>query len=255
MGFPGVSARTVLAAMAAGCVALGGAVAWQLWPADRTTNVIGALSNISLRPVTAKPVEGRAAALSGDTLRVNNQVFVLSGIEAPDRQQACLQNGKRRWRCGERAQLALEAALRAGPVVCTPSTSTDANGRTPASCTMAGKDLADGLVRAGHVFAIPATFGGYGAAEAEARTKKAGLWSGEAERPSVYRARLWDAAKKTSPEGCPIKGTIQGGMKVFVQPWDSGYRRAQVRANRGERWFCNATDAVAAGFKPAERAG
>jgi endonuclease YncB( thermonuclease family) len=245
-----------LTAVAVGTFALAGVGTYALLPKASADRVLGALSNVAILPGAAKAIEGRAIALNGDTLRLNGQVYVLAGIEAPDRQQACMQARNRRWRCGERALAALEAAVRPGPIACLPAGSTaDAAGRLPATCSIGGRDIADGLVRQGHVFALPATFGGYGTAEAEARARKVGLWSGEAERPSVYRAKLWDAARKASPEGCPIKGTTQGGVKVFVQPWESGYRRVQVRAARGERWFCSAADAVAAGFRAMDRPG
>jgi endonuclease YncB( thermonuclease family) len=232
------------------------ATGWTAWRYGAPAASLASLPNVgALLPVAVKPVEGRATALGGDVLRLQGQVFTLSGIEAPDRSQACVQGRNRRWKCGERAVSALETALRSGPVACTPRGAADAAGRLAATCTLAGEDLAARLVREGHVFAAAMTFGGYGVQESEARMKKAGLWSGNPERPAAYRARLWETAKKTSPEGCPIKGTVQAGIRIFVQPWDSGYRRASVRANRGERWFCSEADAIAAGFRAVQPRG
>lgn len=240
--------RGVLAGLAVLLVAASG---WTAWRHGVPNVSLGSLASVGGLLPAAKAVEGRATAIAADSLRLQGQVFTLAGVEAPDRSQACLQQRNRRWRCGERAITALETALRAGPVACTPRGSADATGRLSATCTLGGEDLAARLVREGHVFAAAMTFGGYGVQETEARVKKVGLWSGTAERPAVYRARLWEAAKKASPEGCPIKGTVSAGVRIYLQPWDAGYRRAAVRANRGERWFCSEVDATTAGFRAA----
>jgi endonuclease YncB( thermonuclease family) len=213
----------------------------------------GSLANISLLAGGGAAVEGRAVVLSGDTVRVNAKLFRLSGIEAPDRNQDCIKPGNRRWRCGQAAITALEKATRGKQLACKPSGSADTAGRTQASCTIDGRDIAAGLVRDGHVFAVSSFLGGYGSEESEAKRIKAGLWTGEAERPTDYRAKLWETAKKASPEGCPIKGTIAGSTKVFIVPWANDYRKASVRLAKGERWFCSEADAVAAGWKASER--
>ncbi len=212
---------------------------------------LGMLGNVTM-PGRSTGIEGRAQALAGDALRLNGITYKLSGIEAPERAQACMRPGKRRWRCGEAAQNALERLVRSKTTVCVPSGSPDPAGRIAAACTVEAKDVAADLVRDGHVFAISSMFGGYGALETEARQKKAGIWNGEADRPSENRAKIWEAAKKSSPEGCPIKGTIgQSGAKLYVVPGAREYRKANVRTAKGERWFCTEADAISAGWKPA----
>jgi endonuclease YncB( thermonuclease family) len=214
------------------------------------------VTTLSLAPGKSTAVEGRGSALAGDTLRLNNQVFRLAGVEAPERAQDCVKPGKRRWRCGEQAVSALEAAMRGKTLKCSASGSADAAGRLAATCTSDGKDIAAGLVRGGHVFAkssmLPG-FGSYGSEESEAKRAKAGIWDGEADRPADYRAKAWDEAKKASPDGCPIKGSITSAGKVYILPGVADYRKTSIKAAKGERWFCNEADAVAAGWRLSQR--
>ncbi len=164
---------------------------------------LGMLGNVTL-PGRSTVIEGRAQAVAGDALRMNGITYKLTGVEAPERGQACMRPGKRRWRCGEAAQAALERLVRGKTTACTASGSPDAAGRAMATCLVDARDVAADLVRDGHVFATVSMFGGYSSLESEARQKKTGLWNGEAERPSENRAKVWEAAKKSSPDGCPI---------------------------------------------------
>ena len=84
-------------------------------------------------------------------------------------------------------------------------------------------------------------------------TAKIGIWSGDAERPADYRAQKWQDAKREAPDGCPIKGNVKGGRRLYVLPWSQDYARVRVSLSRGERWFCSEAEAQAAGWKPAER--
>ena len=90
--------------------------------------------------------------------------------------------------------------------------------------------------------------------EQEAKAAKAGLWvGGDAERPSEYRAKAWEEAKRRAPDGCPIKGLVRDGDRVYVVPGTADYERGRVQTSRGGRWFCSEREAVSAGFKAASR--
>ena len=219
-------------------------------PGLKTMPALSSLSNFKLPGLSAKPIEGRASAAAGDILRVDNKLIRLAGIEAPDRQQSCTrQPGNKKWRCGEQAQAALERLLRGKTVSCLPAGTDDAE-RITAKCMVDGRDLAADLVTEGHAFAASSLFGGYAFLEAEAKQKKAGVWAGDAERPEAYREKLWEAAKKTAPDGCPIKGRMtSSGAKIYVLPWAGDYAGAAVRTTKGERWFCSEREALAAGWR------
>jgi endonuclease YncB( thermonuclease family) len=211
---------------------------------------LGSLAS-QLPAIGGKPLEGRAHALAGDLVRVAGTTVRLAGIEAPERQQAC-GTGGRRQACGAAARAALGRLVDGRALSCTLS-GTDAAGRPLGSCARGKLDINGELVRNGHVFAEGGLFASYASLEREARAAKAGVWAaGEPERPSEYRAKVWEEAKRRAPDGCPIKGRITGGSRVYVLPWSPEYERGRVQKARGERWFCSEQEAVAAGWKPAE---
>ena len=196
-------------------------------------------------------VEGRATAVTGDTLRVGSTTVRLNGIEAPLRDQTCRGVGGEISACGEAARQALARLLRSGRVACDVSATTE--GYTTGDCHIDDRDVAAELVRGGFVFAATGFFAPYGGLERQARADKAGIWSGEAERPSDYRETRWQEAKRASPDGCPIKGSVRGGRRLYLVPWARGYDQARVTPSRGERWFCSEAEAREAGFKSAEQ--
>jgi endonuclease YncB( thermonuclease family) len=234
-------------AAALGAAALAVGAGWIVWRAA------SAIPLPSLSSLTgAHTVEGRATALSGDRLRIDDKIVQLSGIEAPERDQTCLTDGSRRWRCGASAAASLAALVRRRQVSCALSGS-DHSGITLGRCQVGNTDIAGELVRNGHVFATEGLFAPYASLEDEARAAKIGLWDGEAERPSDYRAQRWEEAKREAPDGCPIKGNVRDGRRVYVLPWSSEYGRIRVSRRRGERWFCSEAEAVAAGWQPLDQ--
>lgn len=201
-------------------------------------------------PVTAD-VEGRGTAVTGDMLRVGGTTVHLNGIEAPLRDQICTGADEREWDCGDAARQALARMLRSGRVACDISGSAD--GHSAGDCRIDGRDVAADLVRGGFVFASTGLFAAYSGLEREARANKAGIWAGGTVRPSEYRDRKWEEAKRAAPDGCPIKGSVRGGRRLYIVPWARGYEQARVAVSRGERWFCSEAEAKQAGFKPAEQ--
>ena len=252
---PGISAAQLpanavpLAAIAALALVLGWFAWGQAIPGLPGQN---AGANVGATPATAGSVanvlEGRATALSGEMIRLQGRLLHLSGIEAPDQQQTCTKASKQAWRCGEVALAALERLARSKSFRCVTQGGPDALGRTEASCTVDGRDVAGELVKDGHVFSAATFFGGYANLESAARRAGSGLWSGDAERPADYRAKLWASAKVAAPDGCPIKGHVSSSRKTYLMPWSAGYADATVRTNRGERWFCDEAEAQNAGF-------
>lgn len=233
-----------------GSAVLGGG--WLVW---RGMAVVAGASG-----AFGQTIEGRAAVLTGDVLRIGETEIRLAGIEAPEMGQICSRPGNRRWRCGRDARSALVRSVRGETVSCSVSGQDD-RGRALGRCFAGDEDIARSLVREGHVFARTGLFAKYAAEEDAARDANAGLWRGEAERPSEYRAKAaerlakaWEEAKKTAPDGCPIKGRIQSGRrKYYVLPGTADYPRIRIRTRRGERWFCTEEEAQAAGWQRSPR--
>lgn len=252
----GLGPRTIAAGAVTAVLALGG---W-LWIGSGGKPSLATL--VPLGTGTAESVSGRAVAVSGDSLRVSGKVIRLAGIEAPERNQKCVLAGTKRWDCGNAAAQALAARIKSKSVRCEIAdgkSSTTAPAGNPATavvrgvCVIDGSDIAADLVKSGHVFAESGWFARYSGLEGEARTAKAGLWRGEAERPSDYRAKRWDEARRAAPEGCPIKGQMSSDGRVYVLPWAPQYDRIKIRTAKGERWFCSEAEAQAAGWKPIQQ--
>lgn len=220
------------------------------WTAPATAPQTASLADTTGE--TRKPpsqVSGRAIATTGDTLRIGDTTVRLSGIEAPDRGHACSRSTGKRWDCGQAAAQALSRHVRGKTVQCDVS-GRDAGGLPLATCRIGADDIAAAMVSAGNVFAESGLFAAYPGLEAKAREAKAGIWSGgDALRPADYRAQRWEDARKAAPDGCPIKGQVTSGNRVYVLPWSPSYERAKVRSGRGERWFCSEKEAIAAGWK------
>lgn len=240
LGAIGIPPRVAVGALA---VVLVGGIAWFV---GRGAGEFASLGRFSLFAGT-EPIEGRAQAIAGDTLRIGKNTVRLSGIEAPESEQRC-GKGNRQWRCGAEAQAALSRIVGSRKVTCSPD-GTDSSGRTLGRCEVAGTDIAGEMVKRGHVFAESGFFTRYSSEQEEAKTAKAGLWSGDAERPSDYRAKAWEDAKRKAPDGCPIKGLVRDGDRVYVLPHAPEYERGRVQTSKGGRWFCSERDAVSAGFK------
>lgn len=202
---------------------------------------------------TSRVIEGRASALTGDTLRVADTVVRLAGLEAPDREQRCASQAANRWKCGEAAQDALQKLIR-GRVIRCEASGTDDAGRALAVCRDGTIDINVALVKGGHVFATTGLLAPYRSLEAGAQAARAGIWrGGQAERPAEFRAKAWDAAKAKAPDGCPIKGRVTAAGKTYVVPWSADYAGIKLQPGKGERWFCSEADATAAGWRSALR--
>ena len=239
--------RTALAAVAALAALLGGAA----WLVNGPGPGVLASALGSLPLIGGKSVKGRTHAVAADTLRVGSTVVRLAGIEAHESEQRC-GRGANRWRCSGVAETVLSRLVNGRTVSCSLGGSDEA-GRALGRCTVGKTDVAAELVRQGYVFAEGGLLARYAGEEREARAAKAGLWAGEVERPAEYRAKLWEEAKRRAPDGCPIKGQITSSARIYVLPWAPDYERARVQTARGERWFCSEQEAVAAGFKAAQR--
>jgi endonuclease YncB( thermonuclease family) len=243
---PALSGRFAVAAAALVIVAGGAA-----WLANGTGFKLASLRSLPLIG-GGQTLRGRAYPTGADTLRIGATTVKLTGIDAPEAEQRC-GAGARGWRCGAVAEAALSRLVGGRTVTCSLGSS-DGPDRVLGQCAIGDRDVGAELVRQGYVFADGGFFARYTGQEREARAAKAGLWaSGDVERPADYRAKLWDEAKRRAPDGCPIKGQVAGSARVYVLPWSPDYDRTRVQKARGERWFCSEQEAVAAGFRAAQR--
>ncbi|NIX76941.1 thermonuclease family protein [Microvirga terricola] len=142
---------------------------------------LAAGANLLLSP--KEPAEGRAYAVDGDTIRINEMRIRLKGIDAPELEQTCVRAGQP-YLCGEEARNALVAILLKQQVECRLS-GRDRYRRSLARCTVEGKDIGARLVEEGWAVA----YGGYTWEETRARHRAVGLWAGSFDYPREWRRK------------------------------------------------------------------
>jgi len=115
------------------------------------------------------------------------------------------------------------------------------------------------MVRRGFAWAFVKYSSAYVAEEAEARTRGVGIWQAPTTTAWDHRAGRWAEARDTESgngasgtpsRDCVIKGNITSGGRIYHMPWSPWYEKVRIEAAKGERWFCNENEAVAAGWRP-----
>jgi endonuclease YncB( thermonuclease family) len=130
-----------------------------------------------------------ATVKDGDTLVLDGRAFRILGIDAPEYHQLCKDKSGADWPCGKAARAQMVALVTPGALVCAPQAN-DKYGRAVASCASATvPDLGEAMVQSG----LAINFGGYGNgpygdAEAAAKSAQRGIWQGQFDAPSDWRA-------------------------------------------------------------------
>jgi len=216
-----------------------------------------ALPFLALALMGAAPA--RPGVVDGDTFTLGPDRIRLWGVDAPEGRQICHDGRGQDYRCGDVARDQLKALIGDRPVECRQR-DRDQYGRSVSQCWAGGVDLGAAMVQAGWAVEYRNfSRGTYAAAEAQAKAAKRGLWAGTFEPPSAYRADERAEVRATAPppqqpSGCAIKGNISAqGRRIFHQPGQRDYAATVIDTGRGERWFCSAAQAQAAGWTPAQR--
>ena len=217
------------------------------------------------------PIHGKAHVVDGDTIVVAGVRIRLEGIDAPEQSQTCTTGGGPDvgkaggtagrtvggpvggtvWACGLAATAELVRMIADHPVTC-DDRGLDKYGRVLATCRVGRLDINAEMVRRGYAWAFVRYSHTYVALEAEARTAKIGIWSGEATPAWDYRAGRWQAAQETAPAGCAIKGNVTAKGRIYHLPWSPWYEKVRMDGGRNKRWFCSEAEAVNAGWRPAQ---
>lgn len=154
------------------------------------TLVIAALLAGATSSVCAQTIAGRATVVDGEMLDVRGTQVRLFGVDAPQGDQVCEGTDDNRWRCGQRAAMALEDILDESIVSCIEM-KRDGYGRIVAVCSLAGIDIGLWLVRNGlaHEWAAYSN-GRYHQVAEEAKAQRRGIWSGSDRDAGPYRSCL-----------------------------------------------------------------
>lgn len=201
-------------------------------------------------PAAADP-SGPIRVIDGDTFDIGGTKVRLYGVDAPEVDQLCTLDGQP-WRCGVWSSQEVRARYQGKTANC-DERDRDRYGRVVATCTVGGQDMGRALVRDGLVLAFRRYAMDYDLDEKAAAIAGRGLHAGELEAPAAYRAASRDRIE-TGPNGCALKGNISGdGKRIFHSPGQENYARTRINTAKGERWFCSAADAEAAGWRAARR--
>ena len=214
---------------------------------------------ISLSATAADRLEGRASVIDGDTIEIHGERVRFNGIDAPESQQLCQDAQGRDYRCGQIVATALSQFLsQSRPTRC-EFVERDRYGRYVGDCYRAdGKSVAVWLVRNGHALDWPRySKGAYAKDQADAKSKRLGIWAGAIQPPWEWRAAQNQIVETAAPlisttpvRGCEIKGNIsKKGERIYHVPGQKYYEKTVVSEGDGERWFCSEDQARKAGWR------
>lgn len=200
-------------------------------------------------------VTGPARVVDGDTFSVGAERVRLWGVDAPEGRQVCQNDQGKAYACGDASRDQL-VSLIGGRMVRCKVRDRDPYGRAVSLCQAGSTDLGEAMVRAGWaVDFVQFSRGAYASAEFEARKARRGLWAGRFETPSAWRAEARQARPAPAAPtqaGCIVKGNISAkGRRIFHVPGQEDYAATRIDPAKGERWFCSAVEAEAAGWRAA----
>lgn len=195
-------------------------------------------------------VFGRISVIDGDTFDVGTTRVRLFGIDAVETDQSCRTEQGVSWPCGTWVTETVTQKYAGRTAVCTP-VDLDRYGRVVARCAVEGADVGRTLVRAGLAFAYRRYSMDYDLDEKAAAIADVGLHASRVQAPGQYRQTR--ATGRIPPDpACKIKGNISSkGVRIYHSPGKRHYERTGIRADKGERWFCSASEAEAAGWRAA----
>lgn len=197
-------------------------------------------------------ISGSIVVVDGDTIDVSGVRVRLFGIDAPESDQTCETEQGAQWSCGAWVNQEVAKRYQGEQTTCNVL-ETDRYGRAVARCWVQGEDLAQTLVRDGMAFAYRRYSMDYDLDEKRAAVQDRGLHASRVQAPSQYRQTR--AVGRIPPDNtCKIKGNISGsGTRIYHVPGQRDYERTGIRVEKGERWFCTAREAEAAGWRAARR--
>jgi len=204
---------------------------------------------LMMAPPAFADVAGPVGVIDGDTFDVAGVRVRLHGVDAPERDQICTDAAGLDWECGVWALEQASARFGGREAEC-QMIDTDRYGRMVARCAVAGQDMGEVLVAAGIATAYRAYSWDYDLTEKAAQIAGLGIWAGTVQEPAAFRAERQPEAQVADGD-CTIKGNISDSGRIYHMQHNRDYDRTQINEGRGERWFCSAAGAEAAGWRAA----
>lgn len=192
--------------------------------------------------------DGTLRVIDADTFDVGDVRVRLFGVDAPEIGQPCTAHGQT-WDCGVWARDIVRDRFEGRHARCR-QVDIDRYDRVVATCEIGGVDLGAALVSDGVAWAYRRYSSQYDLDEKAAAIEGRGLWAVDIQLPQEYRAG--QVASRDAPDAdCAIKGNISKGGQIYHMPGGRDYDRTGINPARGERWFCSAAEARAAGWRAA----
>ena len=203
------------------------------------------------------PAFSEVRVIDADTVVLDGETVRLSGIDAPEKPQLCLNTRGKSYSCGKKATQALTKLITntdTKSVECKYSGS-DKYGRHIGKCWVDGIFINAWLVKNGWAMAYRQYSVEFVEEEIEAKKKKVGIWNGTFIEPWNWRkgARL-RSEEISITEGCSIKGNISStGERIYHLQGGQYYGRTKITKTKGEKWFCSEKEALSLGWRKSKR--
>ena len=196
-------------------------------------------------------LRGPITVIDADTIDVAGTRVRLHAIDAPEMDQTCETEIGTAFDCGTWAAAQVRARFEGRIARCNLRT-TDRYGRTVATCAVKGADMGRVIVDEGWAFAYRRYGLDYDLEEKAAYVADRGLHGFRVQSPAWFRQTRARGRIPPNP-ACRIKGNLSRSGRIYHVPGQEFYERAGIDPARGERWFCSAAEARAAGWRPARR--
>nr|WP_114291969.1 thermonuclease family protein [Pseudosulfitobacter sp. DSM 107133] len=194
---------------------------------------------------------GPVRVIDADTIDVGTTRVRLHGIDAPEMDQECLTAQGVAYECGRWATDQVRDLFQNRLARCV-AVDIDRYNRTVARCVVGDVDMGQEIVSLGLAFAYTRYSDAYVLDEKGAAVNNRGLHAMRVQSPAQFRALRTKG--RTAPDpACVIKGNISKNGRIFHVPGQEFYDGTGIDTTRGERWFCSAAQARAAGWRPARR--
>ena len=164
--------------------------------------ILSLASALAVQAAESLPtVSGEAGVTDGDTLRMARATFSdnettkevtnirirLHGIDAPEKEQICMDAGGNPWSCGLASTKKMVDILK-GEIVTCEIRGQDRYERLLAVCSVPSiPDISASIVRSGLAVAYRKYSTDYVLEEEEAKNEKAGMWQGAFDMPWTWR--------------------------------------------------------------------
>ncbi len=135
------------------------------------------LALITAASLSANTLTGRATVIDGDTIEMRGERIRLGGIDAPESGQFCEDVNGKRWRCGQKSALFLDALVNQQTIRC-EVTGVDRYARKIATCFVTDLNINSAMVYSGHALAYRRYSNRYIPQEDFARQTFVGIWKG-----------------------------------------------------------------------------